>query len=123
MIEAGSETTFSCLLYLLTNLHIQKATHTELDTLLLPHRGPTFSDEPHLPYIRVIVKEILRLHAVANIGSPRKSDADIIYKDMFIPRGTNITLFQYAIQDSEERWERPEEFWPERYLDYTVGVT
>jgi cytochrome P450 len=119
MIEAGSETTSStlnsCLLYLLANPSIQSTAHKELDAL---NHSPTFSDEPSLPYIRAIVKEILRLRPVANIGSPRKSDEDIVYKDMFIPKGTNITLFQYAIQLNPGRWEDPERFDPGRYLEY-----
>jgi cytochrome P450 len=124
MIEAGSETTSStlnsCLLYLLANPRVQKTAQSELDTILPPTRGPTFSDESQLPYIRAIVKEILRLRPVANIGSPRKSDEDVVYKDMFIPKGTNITLFQYAMQYNPERWENPKEFFPERYLDYPL---
>src|SRR2546423_6712707 len=123
MIEAGSETTSStlnsCLLYLLANPQVQKSAQSELDTLP-QSRSPTFSDEPSLPYIRAIVKEILRLRPVANIGSPRKSDEDVVYKDMFIPRGTNITLFQYAIQYNPERWREPERFLPERYLEYPL---
>jgi len=70
MIEAGSETTSStlnsCLLYLLANPSIQSTAQKELDAL---GHSPTFSDEPSLPYIRAIVKEILRLRPVANIGS------------------------------------------------------
>src|SRR5271169_1428714 len=117
MIEAGSETTSStlnsCILYLIANPQVQKIAHKELDDIL-QGRSPTFEDEPNLPYCRAIVKEILRLRPVANIGSPRKSDDDIIYKDMFIPKGTNITLFQYAIQYNPERWTNPESFDPSR---------
>jgi cytochrome P450 len=123
MIEAGSETTSStlnsCLLYLSANPSVQKAAQQELDSAL-HGRSPTFEDEPLLPYCRAIVKEILRLRPVANIGSPRKSDDDIVYNDMFIPKGTNITLFQYAIQYNPMRWTDPERFDPSRYLDYPL---
>src|ERR1700738_5255245 len=123
MIEAGSETTSStlnsCLLYLCANPQIQKVAQKELDTVLQEY-SPTFDDEAVLPYIRSIVKEILRLRPVANIGSPRRSDEDIIYKDMFIPKGTILTLFQYAIHYNPERWKDPEKFDPSRYLDYPL---
>lgn len=86
MIEAGSETTSatlnSCILYLTANPQVQKAAHEELDRVL-GGRSPTFEDEKSLPYCRAVVKEILRLRPVANIGSPRRSDEEIIYKDMY----------------------------------------
>lgn len=123
MIEAGSETTSStlnsCILYLSANPSVQKAAQKELDTIL-SGRSPTFDDENQLPYCRAIVKEILRLRPVANIGSPRKSDEDVVYKGMFIPKGTNMTLFQYAIQYNPERWTDPERFHPSRYLSYPL---
>src|SRR5271155_5253709 len=123
MIEAGSETTSStlnsCILYLCANPKVQKDAQKELDTAL-GGRSPTFDDEDALPYCRAIVKEILRLRPVANIGSPRRSDEDVVYKDYFIPKGTNITLFQYAIHYNPARWTDPEKFDPSRYLDYPL---
>jgi cytochrome P450 len=123
MIEAGSETTSatlnSCLLYLCANPEVQKIAQKELDSAL-QGRSPTFDDEDALPYCRSIVKEILRLRPVANIGSPRRSDEDVVYKDMFIPKGTNITLFQYALHYNPARWNNPEKFDPSRYLDYPL---
>jgi cytochrome P450 len=124
MIEAGSETTSSTfnttLLYLCAHPGVQKIAQKELDTVL-GGRSPTFEDEPNLPYCHAIVKEILRLRPVANIGSPRKSDEDVVYKDMFIPKGTNITLFQYAIHYNPNRWENADKFDPSRYLDYPLS--
>ena len=123
MIEAGSETTSStlnsCLLYLCANPEVQKVAQEEID-VALQGRSPTFEDEGSLPYCRAIVKEILRVRPVANIGSPRKSDEDVVYQDMFIPKGTNITLFQYAIHYDPKRWKDPEKFDPSRYLDYPL---
>lgn len=123
MIEAGSETTSatlnSCILYLCGNPEVQKIAQKEIDSAL-GGRSPAFEDETVLPYCRAIVKEILRLRPVANIGSPRRSDEDVVYKDMFIPKGTNITLFQYAIQYNPNRWTDPDKFDPSRYLDYPL---
>jgi hypothetical protein len=39
---------------------------------------------------------------------------------MFIPRGTILTLFQYAIHYNPERWQNPEKFDPSRYRDYPL---
>jgi cytochrome P450 len=123
MIEAGSETTSStlnsCILYLIAHPEVQKIAQKEIDEAL-QGRSPTFEDEDRLPYCRAIEKEILRVRPVANIGSPRRSDEDVIYKGMFIPKGTNITLFQYAIHNDPRRYKDPEKFDPSRFLDYPL---
>jgi cytochrome P450 len=112
MIEAGSETTSStlnsCLLYLLANPAIQKTAHTELGTILPPDRGPTFSDEPHLPYIRAIVKEILRLRPVANIGGPRNATRISSIKICLFLGGRISRFFsmRYSILNRDGRGQR-----------------
>src|SRR5271170_1913037 len=121
MIEAGSETTSatlnSAILHLIANPECIERAHEELERVIPAGRGPTYDDEPRLPYIRSIVKEILRLKPVAAVGSPHCTTEDIVYKDMWIPKGTIITIFQWAIHADPTRWERPEKFMPERYLD------
>jgi cytochrome P450 len=121
MLEAGSETTSatlnSALLHLVANPECIQQAHEELERVIPPGRGPTFDDEPNLPYIRSIVKEILRLKPVASVGSPHATTEDIVYKDMWIPKGTIVTLFQWGIHADETRWDHPEKFMPERYLN------
>ena len=126
MIEAGSETTSatlnSAILHLIANPHCIARAHQELEAVIPPGRGPTFDDEPRLPYIRAIVKEILRVKPVASIGSPHCTTDDVVYKDMFIPKGTIVTVFQWAIHADPTRWEEPEKFMPERYLNVYPGI-
>jgi cytochrome P450 len=121
MIEAGSETTSgtlnSALLHLVANPQCIKRAYQELSRVIPAGRAPTFDDEPQLPYIRSIVKEILRLKPVAAIGSPHYTTDDVLYKDMWIPKGTIVTVFQWAIHADPTRWDEPEKFMPERYLD------
>ena len=91
-----------------------------------PHR--TGHHPPPRPRPNLLRRTPSPLHPRHRQGNPTSAsrrkhrwstqcDADIVYKDMFIPRGTNITLFQYAIQYSEQRWERPEDY-PLRSGDY-----
>ena len=65
MIEAGSETTSSslnsCMKYLAANPHVQQRAHEEIASIIGDSRSPTFDDEASLPYIRAIVREILRM--------------------------------------------------------------
>ncbi|TVY92825.1 Cytochrome P450 monooxygenase [Lachnellula willkommii] len=124
MIEAGSETTSSSLnsaiLYLAANPAVQARAHAELDEVVGLSASPTFEHENRLPYIRAMVKEILRIRPVTNIGTPHYATADVTYKDFFIPKGTVISIHQYAIHYDTSRYDNPESFRPERYLNHPL---
>ncbi|ETS80074.1 hypothetical protein PFICI_07603 [Pestalotiopsis fici W106-1] len=124
MIEAGSETTSSALntaiKYLIKYPEAQLLAHKELSSHIGDGRVPNFGDEDSLPYIRAMVKEVLRIRPVTNIGSPHYTTADVAYKNYIIPKDTVVTLSQYSIHYDPRRWERPEEFIPGRYLGHPL---
>lgn len=124
MIEAGSETTSAALnsliLYLSADPAVQARAHAELDKVVGTSSSPTFEHEPDLPYIRAMVKEILRIRAVTSIGAPHYTSADIVYKDYFIPKNSVVSLHQYAIHLDPTRYPDPRSYKPERYLDHPL---
>lgn len=122
MIEAGSETTSSalnsCLLYLSAYPEIQAKAHAEIARVIGDEGSPTFEDENSLPYVRAIIKEILRLRPVTNIGTPHFTTAELRYKDYIIPKNAMVCIQQYPIHYDESRYPEPNVFRPERYLDH-----
>ncbi|KAJ5661214.1 uncharacterized protein N7484_000586 [Penicillium longicatenatum] len=124
MIEAGSETTSSalnsCVKYFVAYPEAQAKAYAEIQKVVGESRFPSFKDEENLPYVRACVKEILRIRPVNNIGIPHYTTADIIYKDYFIPAGTVVNINNYALHLDPKRWENPEDFIPDRYLDYPL---
>lgn len=124
MIEAGSETTSSTLnsaiKYLARYPEAQQKAHKELSSVIGDERSPTFEDEQDLPYIRATVKESLRIRPVANIGSPHYTTSDVVYKDYFIPKGTVVTINQYAIHYDPHLFADAAVFRPERYLHHPL---
>lgn len=124
MIEAGSETTSSTLnsaiKYLAATPDAQSKAQAELDRVVGTSRSPTFGDEENLTYIRAIVKEILRIRPITNIGTPHATTTDIVYKDLFIPKGTVVSICQYAIHFDPDRYDEPYKFKPERYLNHPL---
>jgi cytochrome P450 len=124
MIEAGSETTSatfnSMILYLMSAPEAVRKAQEELARIVGDERSPTWDDEDQLPYIRSIVKEILRVRPVASVGSPHYTDGPMIYKNYHIPKNTAVTIFQYGIHDDPKRWDHPEKFDPDRYLSYNL---
>ncbi|KAJ5559804.1 hypothetical protein N7513_002203 [Penicillium frequentans] len=124
MIEAGSETTSSalnsCVRYFAAFPEAQAKAYEEVRRVVGENRFPNFEDERDLPYIRACVKEILRIRPVTNIGSPHYTTADIVYKDYFIPANTVVSVNQYALHFDSERYDKPNDFIPDRYLKHTL---
>jgi len=73
------------------NGHVSGRAQAELDSVVGRTHIPTFSDFQHLPYIRAMVKEMLRWRPMDPLGLPHFSIKDDRYNDMFIPKGT-ITI-------------------------------
>ncbi|KAL2867474.1 cytochrome P450 [Aspergillus lucknowensis] len=122
MIEAGAESTSaalnSCMLYLSAHPDAQQRAHEELDTVVGRLRSPSFDDIDNLPYIRAIVKEILRIRPLASMGIPHYATDDVQYKEYTIPKGSVIAIQQYAIHYDPSLFPDPEHFRPERYLHH-----
>ena len=107
-------------MYLAANPLVQAQAHAELDKVVGSDTSPTFDHEDDLAYIRAMVKEILRIRPVTNIGTPHYTTADVTYKDFFIPKGTVVSLHQYAIHFDASRYEDPYSFRPERFLNHPL---
>ncbi|KAF1842792.1 cytochrome P450 76C3 [Cucurbitaria berberidis CBS 394.84] len=125
MIEAGSETTSASLntvvLYLGANPDVQRKAQEEIDRVVGSSRSPSFDDEADLLYIRAIVKEILRIRPVTNIGTPHYTTAPITYKGIYIPANSVVALQQYPIHYDASLFPEPNRFNPDRYLAHPHG--
>jgi cytochrome P450 len=101
----------------------QARAHAELDTVVGRTRMPTFADFSHLPYIRAIVKELLRWRPFAPINTPHQSTEDDWYEGMFIPKGTICLANTWHMnRDPEIFGENTEDFEPARYLDASGDI-
>ncbi|PVH85068.1 cytochrome P450 [Cadophora sp. DSE1049] len=122
LFGAGSDTTASTMcsgiLMLVTNPNVVCMAQEELDSVVGTDRLPTFDDEANLPYIRALVKEILRIRPVAVLGgTPHASTEDDVYEGFHIPTGTTILGNSWAINLNEEYYPGPHHFNPARFLD------
>ncbi|CAG8952212.1 hypothetical protein HYFRA_00000952 [Hymenoscyphus fraxineus] len=122
LVEAGAETTSAALnnFLLMAILYPDVVTkgQEELDRVVGSDRYPSWEDE--LPYIRAVIKELLRVRPPNKIGMQHSVIEDDWYNGYFIPKGALVMLNWWAIQYDPKRWENPYEFRPERYLDYPL---
>ncbi|XP_047069088.1 germacrene A hydroxylase-like [Lolium rigidum] len=79
----------------------------------------TNSDLTELTYMRMVIKEVLRLHQPAPL-IPRmaREDCKILGYDM--PKGTTIFINVFAVSRDPKCWKNAEEFVPERFENNTM---
>lgn len=121
---AGHETTASMLCWTLYELcrhpEVVSKLRAEADAALARDSNPndhvTAEHLEAMPYLRCVLKESLRLHPPVTTIS-RQTLKEIELGGFVIPPGWNVGVSIYAIHMSEALWERPADFWPERWQD------
>ncbi|KAF2176411.1 cytochrome P450 [Zopfia rhizophila CBS 207.26] len=120
LIEAGSETTGTTLNNFILCIALfpdaQKNAQEELDKVVGPDRLPTWEDEQDLPYVRSLIKEVLRWRPVNKFGMTHATSEDDWYEGYFIPKGSVAVLNWWAIHRDPRIFENPDDFDPARYL-------
>ncbi|KAH9168381.1 cytochrome P450 [Lactarius sanguifluus] len=127
MYAAGAETTSASLAWWMLAMaiypEVQKRAQAELDAVVGRSRTPTFADFQRLPYIRAMVKEVLRWRPVDPVGIPHLSTEDDWYNGMFIPKGTIMIANVWQLNgDPEIYGADAADFNPARFLDTNGDV-
>ncbi|KIW93064.1 uncharacterized protein Z519_06914 [Cladophialophora bantiana CBS 173.52] len=124
LVEAGSETTSaflnSWILTMTLNPHIMRKAQEEVDRVVGEDRLPTWEDEQNLPYLRAMIKELLRTRPPNKFGMQHYTTEDDWFKGYFIPKDTVVVLNWWAINYDPSHWDKPDEFMPERFLGYDL---
>ncbi|GJN19207.1 hypothetical protein PR202_gb06454 [Eleusine coracana subsp. coracana] len=119
MFGAGSETAASTLQWvmaeLMRNPRVMQKAQDEVRRALSDHDTVTEDDLTNLHYLRLVIKETLRLHPPAPLLLPRKCGTPCRVLGYDIPEGTTVIVNAWAISRDPEHWDRPDEFVPERF--------
>lgn len=124
LVGAGSDTTSTYLqtFFMIMALHpsvMQKA-QQELDAIIGPSRLPTFADQPSLPYIQALIKEIHRWSPANGLGVAHSTTQEDMYNGLRIPKGTMVLPNLTALSRSPEKYKNPDSFDPDRFLDHNM---
>ncbi|KAL0426493.1 UNVERIFIED_CONTAM: cytochrome [Sesamum latifolium] len=121
MFTAGTDTTTSTLEWAMAELlHNPQTLHkvqTELRTAIRPGKKLEEEDLEHLPYLRAVIKETLRLHPPLPFLVPHMAMDSCKMLGFHVPKETQILVNVWAIGRDPETWKDPLEFRPERFLD------
>ncbi|TXG50170.1 hypothetical protein EZV62_022694 [Acer yangbiense] len=77
-------------------------------------------DLPKLMYLKLVLKEALRLHPPAPLLVPRETTQDCTVGGYTIPSKTRVIINAKAIATDPKHWENPYEFRPERFLNSSI---
>lgn len=126
LFAGGSDTSSVIVEWALADLiNNPKAMHKlqeEVDLVVGKERLVTEGDIENLPYLGVVLKESMRLHPIVPLLVPHESSEECqigVYK---IPSKTRAYVNAWAIARDPSIWERPLDFWPERFDNNSVDL-
>ncbi|XP_060969196.1 cytochrome P450 71B35-like [Cannabis sativa] len=80
------------------------------------------TDIDQLQYLKMIVKETLRLHPPAPLLLPRETISHVTINGYEIEPKTMLQVNIWAIGQDPRSWKDLEEFIPERFLDNSINL-
>ncbi|KAK9072378.1 hypothetical protein SSX86_008812 [Deinandra increscens subsp. villosa] len=124
MFAAGTDTTFSNLEWAMAELlrHPRAMKELQQEALKVGQGRPMIAEDDleEMPYLQAVLKETLRLHTPLPLLLPRESTQDVKLLGYDIPSGTQVYINAWAIARDLSKWEAPEEFRPERFLNNPI---
>jgi cytochrome P450 len=79
-------------------------------------------DIPKLPYMQAVIKETFRLHPAVPLLLPRKAEINVQIGDYIIPQDAQVLVNAWVIGRDPNKWDNPNVFLPERFLDSEIDV-
>jgi retinoid hydroxylase len=118
LMFAGHDTSTSTLTFMLHELarhpEVTRRLHEEQDRVLGDARPTAAQLEREMPYLEMVLDEVLRLYPPAWIG-PRRATAEFEFGGCTVPKGAYVNYCSWASHRLPEVFPEPEAFIPERF--------
>ncbi|KAM3296014.1 hypothetical protein ACQJBY_038376 [Aegilops geniculata] len=119
IFAAGSETSSTTLEWamseLVRNPRVLRKAQAEVREACKSQRTPTEGDMGRLIYLRLVIRETLRLHAPVPFLLPRQCRERCEVMGYDVPEGTKVLVNAWALGRDGAYWEDAEQFKPERF--------
>ncbi|MFS7989186.1 putative oxidoreductase [Helianthus anomalus] len=126
MFVAGSDTSFVTIEWamseLMKNPRVMKKVQDELRHVLKGKTKIQESDIEELDYLKLVVKETLRLHPPLPFLIPRECRESCEIGGFCIPVKTKVLINTWMIGRDPDYWIDPESFIPERFSESAVNI-
>ncbi|KAM7265968.1 hypothetical protein ACFE04_003651 [Oxalis oulophora] len=124
LFVAGSDTSSTVLEWamaeLLKNPRVMKKAQEEVRQVNSTQGNITESEIHQLEYLKLIIKESLRLHPPAPLLLPRETIERCEINGYEIPAKSIVGINAWAIGRDPQSWTEPERFYPERFLESSI---
>ncbi|EGC39930.1 hypothetical protein DICPUDRAFT_74514 [Dictyostelium purpureum] len=125
LLIAGADTVGQTLMFstiaMINNQSIQEKLYQTLNAAIPPNEDYSYSKyKLTIPYLSLVVKETFRKYPAGVLGLPHMTTEDVVIGGHTIAKGTQIIQNLYASHRSEEFWNQPDDFIPERFLEKDV---
>uniref|UniRef100_M1B2A2 Cytochrome P450 hydroxylase n=2 Tax=Solanum tuberosum TaxID=4113 RepID=M1B2A2_SOLTU len=121
MFLAGTETSATVLdwamVEMMRNPKVMEKAQTELRRILKGKNRVTEIDLKEVSYLKLVIKETLRLHPPLPLLLPRECREHCVINGYDIPIKTKVIVNAWAINRDAEFWENAESFSPERFIN------
>lgn len=127
IFSAGTETSATTLEWamseLMKNPTVMKKVQAEAREILRGRKIVDRCDIQNLKYLKLVVKETLRLHPPGVLSLPRESVRQCEVNGYIIPNKTMAIVNMWAMGRDPQYWHDPEKFEPERFNNDIEGST
>ncbi|XP_020652021.3 cytochrome P450 2U1 isoform X1 [Pogona vitticeps] len=118
---AGTDTTSNTLLWSLLYMSLhpdeQKKVQEEIDLIIGRDRAPSLADKARMPFTEATIMEVQRMTVVVPLSIPRMASETTVLQGYKIPKGSIIIPNLWSVHRDPKIWERPNDFYPARFLD------
>ncbi|XP_038893467.1 cytochrome P450 71B9-like isoform X2 [Benincasa hispida] len=118
-VETGETTIVWAMTELIRNPKVMKKLQDEIRSNIKEDQVKE-SDLEKLKYLRIVMKEVLRLHPPVPLLLPRESMSHFQLNGYDIHPKTHIHVNVWAIGRDPESWTNPLEFFPERFMESNI---
>ncbi|ONK81574.1 uncharacterized protein A4U43_C01F30700 [Asparagus officinalis] len=124
MFLAGTDTTYTAIEWvvaeLIKNPDVMKRVQEEVRGITLCRGEITEESIDRMKYLKAVIKETLRLHPPGPLLLPRETMEEVELQGYHIPAGTRVIVNAWAIGRDPRSWDKPEEFYPERFVNCDI---
>lgn len=125
LFGAGSETSSNTMEWtmseLMRNPEVMNKVQAEVREHLKGKTKVTEEDISGLQYLKLVIKETLRMHAPVPLLIPRECREDCELMGYQVPAGTNVLVNAWSIGRNPEYWDEPLVFKPERFEGSSIS--
>ncbi|KAK2857195.1 hypothetical protein Q5P01_005930 [Channa striata] len=115
-VDTTSNTMSWTLYHLARDPRVQDRLYKEVNSVCPDRRVPTTDDLNQMPYLKAVIKEILRLYPVVPGNGRFVSENEVVVDNYWFPKKTLFHLCHYAVCHDEAEFAHAQRFLPERWL-------